>query len=289
MAPHVDAFVIVEANTTFSGIPKEWFLDDPRVSDLIRSIQIMHVHLNVHRVKHQFTAEYIGTAWDRERDQRNAILTGLTEAGAGDQDIVLLSDVDEIPSNEAIQMAKVALPKVTSIRLQQWLFYYNLETRSATRMWRHPIICLVSYVRAKTPEVARGCFCETSYCAKGGWHLSYFFNTSGIQTKLKSFSHHKDDMVLAVQDDQVIEAAVQAHKGLFPGGEFVHVKIQDNDDLPPMHDMWAALLTANDSFMCESCKCQVNLHVPHYSALKDLRLCSECLAFNLDARQGFRQ
>jgi hypothetical protein len=73
--------------------------------------------------------------------------------------------------------------------------------------------------------------------------LSYFFNTRGIQTKLKSFSHHKDDMVMAVQGEEAIQAAVQSHKGLFPGGQFVHIKIQDNDDLPPMHDMWDGLLS----------------------------------------------
>jgi beta-1,4-mannosyl-glycoprotein beta-1,4-N-acetylglucosaminyltransferase len=98
----VDYHVIVEGTTTFSGQPRAIGFDaaDPRWAPFVEKV----VHVVV-----DDTPEEAGV-WDRETFQRNAIVRGLDmvqpdRSGplCNSQDLVLMSDADEIPSAEAVR------------------------------------------------------------------------------------------------------------------------------------------------------------------------------------------
>jgi hypothetical protein len=61
-------------------------------------------------------------AWHRERVQREWVRTGLNFACAEDGDLVLLCDVDELPSVTAIQKMRKGLPSVVTLLMDMSMF-----------------------------------------------------------------------------------------------------------------------------------------------------------------------
>ena len=93
LADVVHRFVVVESNTTFSGLRKTLSFDpsDPRVAPFAAKIRYMVVEDMPHTEEPR----------QREAWQRNAILRGVPDAG--ENDLVLVSDVDEIPRAATVQ------------------------------------------------------------------------------------------------------------------------------------------------------------------------------------------
>lgn len=93
----VDHFVVTEARQTHAGQSKPLYLDDPSAQDILS-------HPKLTRIIVDFPPNL--DVWGREQYQREAISQGLTQLGAAAEDFVLVSDVDEIPSVDAIARAK---------------------------------------------------------------------------------------------------------------------------------------------------------------------------------------
>ncbi len=86
LSEKVDYFVIVEADKTFTGIQKE-FLIEKNINRYKKfKNQIIYIKLNLPK---------FNSAWEAEYFQRNAIIKGLKNCK--DEDIIMISDVDEIP------------------------------------------------------------------------------------------------------------------------------------------------------------------------------------------------
>lgn len=88
----VDHFVIVESTLTFSGLPQEISFNPchPSIAPFAA------------KVRHIIVADMPETSdpWVREAWQRNAVLRGVPDAAA--TDLLVLSDVDEIPRSSTI-------------------------------------------------------------------------------------------------------------------------------------------------------------------------------------------
>lgn len=85
-------FVLVEATTTFSGEPKPLYFAEARARFARWADKIVHVVVD--------DMPKGADAWDAERFQRDACVRGI-ETAAPD-DLILLSDVDEIPKPEVL-------------------------------------------------------------------------------------------------------------------------------------------------------------------------------------------
>ena len=92
----VDKFVIVEANKTFSGNPKKQNFDINKFEKF--KDKIIYVFLE--------DLPETDNPWVRESFQRNYIQEVLKKENAKDDDIVIVSDVDEIPTVNAIDYYK---------------------------------------------------------------------------------------------------------------------------------------------------------------------------------------
>jgi hypothetical protein len=121
LSPVVDRFVLAEATTTFSGAPKPLhFLENRKrfaaFADRITHIVVENVPQNVR------------SAWDRRRHQVDALMRGLGEAKA--DDLVLLSDVDEILRAQAVRVAAENPPgrfEVLCFELRMYNYFVNFE------------------------------------------------------------------------------------------------------------------------------------------------------------------
>lgn len=143
----VDVFVIVESNLTFSGLPKKILFDAAHES--IAPFR--------HKVRHIIVDDMPETndPWVRETWQRNAMTRGLSDAH--ENDLVIMSDVDEIPRSVIVRKAvDDAEHSVFFFRLAFFYFYLNYRNIAgpeADTVWN----CAATYreVLQHTPQGLR--------------------------------------------------------------------------------------------------------------------------------------
>jgi len=157
--------------------------------------------------------KYIENAILRENGQRNEILKGL--GLAKDNDMILISDVDEIPNLENLDLSKIG-EKITLFK--QDMFYYKFNLKLPNLDWTGTKGCKKKFL--KSPQWLRNIkdrkypfyrldtfFSDTKYIdikiiSNGGWHFSNLKTASEIEFKLKSYLHHRefDENPLSVEE-----------------------------------------------------------------------------------------
>jgi beta-1,4-mannosyl-glycoprotein beta-1,4-N-acetylglucosaminyltransferase len=101
--PVVDKFVICEATTTHSGKPKPLLLQENG-----------HRFARwAHKIKHVVVELGQTTDWGREKEQRVCLWHGFS---GHPSDLIILSDVDEIPNPEAVGAAEEIMSGVMFLR-----------------------------------------------------------------------------------------------------------------------------------------------------------------------------
>ena len=139
----------------------------------------------------------------REHYQRNQIENGLNNSDGND--IILISDVDEIPNLENVNIKNI---KNKLILFEQDIFYYKLNRYLPNFKWYGTKACKRRYL--KSPQWLREIknkdysflridtffsklkYIDKYYVRDGGWHFSNLKNSIDIETKLKSYLHHRD-------------------------------------------------------------------------------------------------
>jgi len=112
--PLINHFVIVESNYTFSGSPR--FLSDPKFR---KDLQDSYPGKIIWIILEESMPS--STAWQRESWQRSQINSGMGLAKKGD--IVMLSDLDEIPSPDFIHHIKGL--RNNEVRVAQMDLYFT--------------------------------------------------------------------------------------------------------------------------------------------------------------------
>lgn len=182
MAPYVDFFVIEEASVTFSGEPKRMIFAENRQLFAEFEEKIRYVAVENSPLEGVTTHE-------RDKFQKNQLIRGLTDCRP--EDIIIFSDVDEIPNPETLVRLIEAFETGKVYHLAQRMFYcfLNMEEVSgnllsitgefpgvAKRQWLGTKICSFSelpekgivYLREVPPEDPR-----SVRIADGGWHFGY--------------------------------------------------------------------------------------------------------------------
>lgn len=178
----VDRFVVVESTVTFKGDAKTLRFDPAAFARWVDRIDWI--------VLQPEDFADCDSAWARETTQRNAVLRGLQ--GLADDDLVLLSDVDELPCPEAVTSWDGRPTALT-----QWMFAYygNLLCRSEPLWLKGTRMVPASALCRHTPEDIRlrfeACFPEGRTIERGGWHISYLGGVESIQRKIREFSHQE--------------------------------------------------------------------------------------------------
>tara|TARA_B110000902_G_scaffold243838_1_gene296496 strand:+ start:16 stop:891 length:876 start_codon:yes stop_codon:yes gene_type:complete len=208
---YVDFFIIVESEYFHNGEKRKLKFDIRKFKKFENKIIYM-VHKNepngVVRLNDKddvSTKSYklILNAHLRENDQRNYISEGLTNAD--NDDLILISDVDEIPNLHSLNLSKI---KNQIIMFEQEIFYYKFNrylpnfTWHGTRACRKNKLLSPQWLRniksKKFPFWRMDTFFSTNryidkyFVQNGGWHFSNIKNAVDIEIKLKSYLHHRD-------------------------------------------------------------------------------------------------
>ncbi len=199
-----DRFVISESTVTFSGEPKPLFYEEHKEEFREFADRIIHVVVR--------DTPMDCDAFTRDHHQKCAVIRGLADAGP--DDIVIFSDVDEIPNPDTL---RALLPQVEDGRiymLAQRLFYgcLNLEDISGNnlsvtgefegahpRRWLGTKVCRRSMLDIYTMEQLRDAAQKAVGVRvdNGGWHFSYMGGgrdesmEERIRYKIRSAAHQE--------------------------------------------------------------------------------------------------
>ena len=112
---HVDHFVLVEANTTFTDTPKPFLFEEnkSRYSQWLDKI----IHIKVEDMPHSTDA------WINDRFQRDQIYRGIVDADPND--LIMVSDLDEIIRPEVVDYMRNSEQGIFALRMPLFNFKFN--------------------------------------------------------------------------------------------------------------------------------------------------------------------
>lgn len=200
----VDRFVIAESNYTHTGQPKPLYFKENEARFARFSDKIIHV-VSRDPATPKKAASDIGYSWICENIQRNATIDAIRPF-LHDNDVLIISDLDEIPKPQAIRKA---VEIGGAVRLRQKLYYYYLNYRNCTSpfwtsgsvvlRWKdfrnEETFALLRNDIALTPSENRGptatkvrFLSQIKMLRDGGWHFSYMGGIEAIVRKLHSIA-----------------------------------------------------------------------------------------------------
>ena len=208
---YVDFFIIVESKYNHKGEKRSLKLDlekFKKFKNKIKYLVIEDLPNNLETITGQdfgVTKEhkFINNAVKRENFQRNFIKKGLDEAQ--DEDFILISDLDEIPCLENLNLRSV---KEKIIVFKQLMTYYKFNLALPNFWWHGTKGCLKKNL--KSPQWLRNVkskkysllrldilFSEMRYNSikfieNGGWHFTNIKSAEEIELKFKSYLHHRE-------------------------------------------------------------------------------------------------
>ena len=136
-----------------------------------------------------------------EHTQRNSILKGLVDAK--EDDLIIVSDVDEIPNLEINDLKK---NKKKLIHFKQNLYYYKFNLKYSSKHWFGSKACLKKNIIS--PQWLRDTkerkypiwrvdilfskmkYNSIHYVENGGWHFANMKSPEDIIKKLTNYGHH---------------------------------------------------------------------------------------------------
>ena len=230
---HVDYFIIVESRYNHKGERRKLLFNKEKfIKYRDKIIYLVHdeVPSKVKKINDEDdektqTGKYIMNALYRENAQRNYIINGLNNAN--NEDIILISDVDEIPKIDKFDFDKV---NNKIILFRQDMFYYKFNLCLPNFKWPGTKACrkkdllspqwLRNIKEKKYPFFRLDTFfsdkkyTDIKIVNDGGWHFSNIKTAKAIEHKLKSYLHHKefDDVPLSIKE---IDQLVQSKKAIY--------------------------------------------------------------------------
>ena len=219
---YVDKFIIVENKFTHSGKKRNTLFDInkfKKFENKITYLVVDHEPMGIEKVyeydnEGEKSRKYILNAALRENGQRNFIQNGLNKAE--DNDIILISDVDEIPNLSEVNFNNIS-EKI--IMFHQDMFYYKFDLKIPNLLWTGTRGCRKKYLLS--PQWLRNVkdrkyfpfridilFSEKKYSSikfisNGGWHFSNIKTAEEIEYKLKSYLHHREFDVQSLSVEEI--------------------------------------------------------------------------------------
>jgi len=230
---HVDYFVIVESSFNHKGDKRRLRFDITKFKKFENKIIYLVFDNEPKKIEKIFqidsedlkSQKFISNAVQRENGQRNFILKGLNNAL--DNDLILISDVDEIPNLENINFNKI---KAKIFIFKQHMFYYKFNLKLPNLIWSGTKACKKKYL--KSPQWLRNIkdkkysyyrldafFSEKKHINiklidDGGWHFTNIKTAKEIENKLKSYLHHREFDINPMTTDE-IEKIIRDKKAIY--------------------------------------------------------------------------
>lgn len=230
----VDYFVLVESELTQTRQRKPlYFLDN-----LDRFAKFRHKIINEAIPAHECPSND-GNLWAMENFQRNRIKVCLQTMkkmhGLSGTDIVMISDLDEIPSpSMVLQASKMDGANCIAFDMSFHAYYANLV--SPKKGWIGTVMTKVETLDVVEPQDLRGIKDFAPRIDNAGWHLSWLGGWEKAHTKLLSCIEPLDKNEVPSKE----EFKKRFNERIKDGGHF-HLTIND-DSVPLAVDNSSALL-----------------------------------------------
>lgn len=191
LSPVVDKFVIVESTVTHKGNPKELFFDESQF-DMSKIVRVI--------VEDNPSDE---DPWKRENHQRNCITRGLKTLELSDEDVIMVSDVDEIPNRDTVKNATGALISHPVISFHMLAFEYSFDFMQTREPWFGTVMSTWKKFKESDefPQFLRNNRWHFPKIIESGWHMSTFGDPKFIANKIHNFAHCNDRDISNVNEE----------------------------------------------------------------------------------------
>ena len=205
----VKKFVITEATYTHNGNKKKLNFDINRFQkfkDKIIYIVVDKQPENILQLEKEDTKEKVGeklilNGMARDYYQRECLSGGLKEAK--DDDLILISDLDEIPNLESVNLDNI---KNNILIFEQKIFYYKLNLIYDNFLWQGTRA--IKNKNFLSPQWLRNIkgknypkwrvdtffskkkYSNLMFVENGGWHFTCLRTPEQLEKKLLNYAHH---------------------------------------------------------------------------------------------------
>ncbi len=227
----VDHFIIVESTVNHQGKSKKLNFNINNFKKFKKKIKYIVVDDTPDNIK----KPHKGGESLVEQHQRNSLMRGLKDAN--DDDLIILSDVDEIPDLSKLKFFN----KKNYAVFAQKMFMYKLNLLNLSENnWHGSKICLKK--KLISPQWLRNLKFKNypfwridkprnlQIIQNGGWHFAYLQNSENISNKIKSFAHGefvKDHLI----DQKKIQNKIEKGEDIFERGYKIE-KVELDDTFP---------------------------------------------------------
>lgn len=176
----VTKFVILESNTTFTGIPKPLFFASNQTRFAFAEGKIVHDVFSGRIAAHGSREDPFAL----ESKQRAAMNGLLRLAGISSGDILIMSDTDEIPSSHTVKLLQWCdgIPPVMHLEFRHYMYSFEFPVDySSWRATAHVFHPRTLYRHSRQTDLI---------LSDAGWHCSFCFrHIQEFVFKMTAYSH----------------------------------------------------------------------------------------------------
>ena len=136
----VDYFVLIESKYTFVGNEKELYYEKNKGLFSEYSDKIIHIiHDHNATLENEPRNDGLPSAWNNEEEQRFYGTKGISKLVLADDDLIILSDLDEIVDKNTLKKIKEEGLEDPISCLEQDMYYYNLNNKLRDKCYHSKI------------------------------------------------------------------------------------------------------------------------------------------------------
>ena len=216
----IDCFLIVEADFTHTGKEKKW--NFPKIlknnlKEFSNKIQYHQMKVDLEKAEAEKSSNYIGKtlgrSWRVETMQRNYLKEVYKKFSSSD-DIIIISDLDEIPSKDKISFIKSCdFKTIAPVAFDQALFHLNCNYLNLEQ-WIGSVAITKKLIDKYEPQVFRDYKNRISCFNEAGWSFSSFGGIKKVREKLEAFCHEEYNKE-KYKDEAHVEKCIETGSDLF--------------------------------------------------------------------------
>jgi beta-1,4-mannosyl-glycoprotein beta-1,4-N-acetylglucosaminyltransferase len=244
MNEDVDHFILVEATHTHSGKEKTLYYEQNKEryakwSDKIIHIVVRDMPLIFPNINYEKDEQ-----WKNEHHQRDCIVRGLDTLALQPEDVILISDLDEIFNPSFLKRVRSGEVPISYTGVTMDLYYYNLNS-FVHPVWKAARLITYAYFKMlqRTPTELRLNKSDdvNGINQHGGWHLSFFGDTAFIRNKLENFAHQEHNKPEYTNEER-IDTRVRERRFLVDdatlNAQISYVPVPGDRPLPPNYEIY---------------------------------------------------
>lgn len=239
----VDNFVLVEMAYTFQRKEKPLYFEENK--QRFEKFKDKIIHIKITEVPEEIPSKFCNDSrWQLQCFQRDAIIEGLKDAS--DDDIIMVSDLDEIPNPKAVEDYASRGSGITVFE-QKMMYYFINNINITAPVWENGTR-ISSFRELKNPgsipvreekhwEFSKvgSCnyfrYCLGKHVKNAGWHFSYCGGVDAILQKRRSISEQCFNTNENMSAEQILNK-IYIGKDILDRKEYCYKCLKIDDSFP---------------------------------------------------------